>query len=94
MTFLVATQLVDVDHRAAKLDPQIGHVADFIHHGGHVQQRLGRNAADVQAHAAQRGVALDKDHLESQVGRTEGRAVAARAAAQHEHIAARCRRCR
>ena len=52
-----------------------------------MQQRLGGNAAHVQAHAAQGGVALDDDDLEAQVGRAEGGAVAAGAAAEHEHVA-------
>ena len=50
---------------------QVGEMLDLVHHGRHVQQRLGRNAADVQADAAERGIALDQHHLEPQVGRAE-----------------------
>jgi hypothetical protein len=72
---------------APKSTPSGGQVADFVHHRRHVQQRLGGDAAHVQAHAAQGGVALDQNHLEAQVGRAEGGRVAARAAAQHQHVA-------
>jgi hypothetical protein len=85
--FFVAAQLVDVDHGCAKVHAQVGHVADFVHDGGHVQQRLGGDAAHVQAHATQGGVALDDDHLEAQVRSAEGGGVAARATAEHQHVA-------
>jgi hypothetical protein len=44
----------------AEVDAQRRQVADLVHHRRHVQQRLGRDAAHVQAHAAQGGVALDE----------------------------------
>jgi hypothetical protein len=59
----------------------------FFHHRGDVQQRLGRNAADVQADAAEGGVALDDHGLHAEVGRAEGGRVAAGAGAEHEHVA-------
>jgi hypothetical protein len=70
-----------------KLHARHFQVLDFVHHRRHVQQRLGRDAAHVQAHAAQGGVALDQHHLQAQVGRAEGGRVAARATAQHDHVA-------
>ena len=85
--FLVAAQLVDVDHRRAKVHTQRGHVAHLVHHRGHVQQRLGRNAAHIQADAAQRGVALHDHHLQPQVRSAEGGRVAAWATAEHQHVA-------
>ncbi len=83
----MAAQLVDVDLGRAKLDAGHFEVLDLIHHGGHVQQRLGGDAAHVQAHAAQGGVALDQDDLQAQVGGAEGGGVATGATAQHEHVA-------
>jgi hypothetical protein len=62
-------------------------VRHFVHHRCHVQQRLAGNAAHVQAHAAQLGVALHQNDLQTQVGGAEGGAVAAGAAAQHQHVA-------
>ena len=58
----------------------------FADHPGDMQQRLGRNAADVQAHAAEAGVFFDQHHLLAQVGRTERGGVAAGAGAQHQHF--------
>ena len=52
-----------------------------------MQQRLGRNAADVQADAAERRVAFDQHRLHAEVGRAECRGVAARAGAEHQHVA-------
>ena len=59
----------------------------FFHHRGDVQQRLGRNAADVEADAAERRVALDDDRLHAEVGGAEGGRVAAGAGAEDEHFA-------
>jgi hypothetical protein len=92
--FLVAAQLVDVDHGYAEVHAQVGQVAHLVHHGGHVQQRLGRDAAHVQADAAQRGVAFDDDDFQAQVGRAEGGGVAAGATAQHQHVALQVGTCR
>jgi hypothetical protein len=36
-----------------------------VDHRGGVQQRLGRDAADVQAHAAERGIALHQHGLQA-----------------------------
>src|SRR5207249_7740044 len=69
--FLEAAQLVDVDLRRAEGDAMRTHVLHFIHHCGCVQQRLRRNAADVEAYTAQRRVALDKHRLHPKVGRTK-----------------------
>jgi hypothetical protein len=66
---------------------QVAKVADLVHHAGDVQQRLGRDAAHVQAHATEGGVALDDDGLQAQVGGAEGGRIAARAGAQHQHVA-------
>ena len=59
----------------------------FFHDRGDVQQRLGRNAADVEANAAEGGVALNDDRLHAEVGRTEGSGIAAGASAEDEHFA-------
>ena len=100
--FFVRAQLVDADLGRAKVHAQIGHVADLVHHRGHMQQGLGGNAAHVQADPAQGGVALDQNHFQAQVGSTESGGVAARAGAQDQDIAIQvgvaakrgCGRCR
>ncbi|OEZ92696.1 hypothetical protein JAB9_46260 [Janthinobacterium sp. HH107] len=84
--FLVLAYLVDVDRRLGERHARVGHVRRFVDDGCHVQQRLGRDAAHVQAHAAQGGVALDDDRRHAQVGRAERRRIAARTAAKHHHV--------
>ena len=84
---LCARSFVEIDLRRAELDAERGEVRGFVHHGGDVQQRLRRNAADVQAHAAERRVALDQHGLHAEVGRAEGGRVAAGAGAEHQHLA-------
>ena len=83
----VAAQRVDIDSGRAKVDASRRQVAHLIHHRSHMQQRLTGDAAHVQAHAAELGVALDQHNLEAEVGRAEGGAVAAGAAAEHEQVA-------
>ena len=60
---------------------------DLVHYGCHVQQRLRRDAADVQADPAQRCITLDEDHLQTQIGATERGRIAAWAGAEHEQVA-------
>jgi hypothetical protein len=74
---LVGAQLGNVDGRLAKAHAQVSEVLHLVHDRRHMQQRLAGNAAHVEAHASQGRVALDDHHLEPQVGRAEGRRVAA-----------------
>ena len=53
---------------------------------GHVQKRLGGDAADIEADTAQRGARLDEHGLLAEVGGAEGSSVATRAGAQHNHF--------
>ena len=62
------------------------HLARLGDHLGGVQQRLGRDAADVQADPAERRIALDQHHLLAEIGGAERRGVAARPRAQHQHL--------
>ncbi len=84
---LVPEQLGAVDLRFAEADAEVGEVLDLVDHRGDVQQRLRRDAADVEADAAQRRVALDQDHLEAEVGGAEGGRIAAGAGAEHQQVA-------
>ena len=72
---------------APYLMPWSGRRLDLVHHARGVQQRLGRDAADVQAHAAERGVALDQHRLHAEVGAAERGRIAAGAGAEHQHLA-------
>jgi hypothetical protein len=84
---LPAQQGGQIDLRRAERDAVLGERLRFVHHGGNVQQRLRRNATDVETHAAQRRVTLDQHRLHSQVGGAKRGAVAARSGAQDEHLA-------
>ena len=84
---LVGAQLVEVDRGRAIADAVGAEVLHLVHHRGHVQQRLRRDAPDVEAHPAQRGIALDEHRLHAEVGGAEGRRVAAGAGAEDQHVA-------
>jgi hypothetical protein len=62
-------------------------VRGFVDHIGGVQQRLRWNAADIEADAAERGVALDQHGVEAEIGAAERGGIAARAGAEDEHAA-------
>ena len=72
------------------LDAQAGKVLarQLVEFGG-VQQRLGRDAADVQAGAAQGRAALDTGHRQTQLTGPDGRIVPARPAADDDHVVLR-----
>ena len=61
--FLCATQLARSTCGAPKATPTLGEVRDLVDHRGDVQHRLRRDAADVEADAAERRVALDEHDL-------------------------------
>ena len=84
---LPAAELRAIDLRRRKDDPAVAHVCRILDHLGGMQQGLGGNAADVQAHAAENRPALDERDLESQIGGAEGRGVAARSRAEDDEIA-------
>src|SRR5690625_2218627 len=54
---------------------------------GSMQQRFRRNAANIEANAAQRGVTLDQDSFQAQISGTKGGCITARASANHHHVA-------
>ncbi len=53
---------------------------------GRVQQRLGRNAADVQAGATQLGIFFDDGGLQAVLAGAHRRRVATGAAPDHNHV--------
>ena len=81
-----SAQRVQVDGRRGEDQPVAGHLLGLGDHLGRVQQRLGRDAAHVQADPAERTAAVDHDDLLAQVGGPERRGVAARSGAEHEHL--------
>ena len=85
--FLVTAQRVNVHFGRPKINAECRHVADLVDHGGHMQQRLGRDAAHVQADATELGVALDQHHFQAEVSGAKRCTVAARAGAEHQQVA-------
>ena len=84
---LETAQLVNVDLRRLIHDAVMGHGLGLVHHRRRVQQGLRRDAADVQAHAAQRGVTLHQHRLHAEIGGPEGGGITARTRAEHQHLA-------
>lgn len=84
---LEPTQLVEIELRRTEGDAMVGEMLDLVDHGCRVQQRLARDAADIEADAAERVVALDQHGLHAEVGGTEGGGVAAGTGAQNQHVA-------
>ena len=64
------------------------HLARIFNDLRGVQQRLGRNAADVEAHAAECLPALDQRDLEPEIRGAKGRGVTAGPRAQHQQLRA------
>ena len=85
----VGLHLRPIDRRAFALEAHIGKVVfGFVQHMRGMQQRLGRDTADVQAGAAQRLAALDTGGFEAQLGAADGGYIAAGAGADDDDIVA------
>ena len=90
---LVAAQLVERDLRLAEVDAEIRRMRGFVDHRRRMQQRLRRNAADVEADAAERGIAFDQHRIQAQIGGAERGGIAAGTGAEHDDAGIRCRPC-
>src|SRR6185369_5723088 len=83
---LPAAQPVDVDLRLAERDPLALALLGLGDHARDVEQRLGRDAADVEADPAEPLVALDEDDLQAEVRGAERGRVAARPGAEDDDL--------
>src|SRR5262245_34316581 len=63
-----------------------GKVLRLVDDLGGMQERLRRNAADIETHAPERRPALDQCHFPAEIGSSEGGSIAARAGPQHEDL--------
>ena len=84
--FFITAQLVYIDFGFAEFDAVFHQVFHFINHGSIVQQRFRRDAAHVQAHAAQGAVLLDDGGFQAFVGCGKCGGITAGAAAQYHHV--------
>ena len=71
---------------AANDEPGVAHLLGFGDHLGGVQQRLGRDAADVEAHPAQRAAGVDHHDLLAEVGGPERGGVATGPGAEDQDL--------
>ena len=90
-TFFERAQLGHVDLRLAILHAKTRRVAGFGNHRRHMQQRLGRNAAAIEAHSAGVLLAVDEGDVKTEVGTEESRGVTTRSAADHCNFYVRIR---
>ncbi len=65
---LPGAKLVDVDLGVGERDAELGRILGLGEHLGGVKKSLGRNAADVEANAADPLMALDQRDLEPKIG--------------------------
>src|SRR3546814_3747718 len=70
--------------RLAEVDAVVARVLRLVDHRRRVQQRLGGNAADVEADATELRMTLDQHGVEAEVGRAERCGVAAGAGAEDD----------
>ena len=75
----------EVHARRTGLDAEVGGVLDVAVHGGGLEERLGGDAAPVEARAAE-GVHLDQCHLGAGRSGVEGAGVAARTSSDEDEI--------
>ncbi len=84
---LVRAQLREVDRGRRERHAEVGEVRGLVDDLRDVQQRLRRDAADVQADPAERLVALDEDRLQAEVRGAERGRVTAGSRAEDHHLA-------
>ena len=83
---LEVAQLVEIDLGLAELDAEILRVRRLADHVGDVQQRLGRDAAAIDADAAGILLRIDERDLHPAVGRVEGGCVSAGTGADDDKL--------
>ena len=83
---LPVAQLARVDLRSAETHAVLRHRLRILDDPRGVQQRLGRDAADIEADAAERREALDQCDAQAKVGGAECGRIASRTGAQHDEV--------
>ena len=82
-------ELPRIDRGTAELDPELARIVRFPDDARRMQQCLGRNAADVQTHAAEFRPALDERDLHAEIRSAERRRVPPGPGAEHHELPAR-----
>src|SRR5208337_667423 len=89
--FLECAQLCQVDFRLGKFHTPTRRVLALVDQRRYVEQRLGRNAAAIQANSARVLFRIDEGDVEAEVGTEESRGVTTRAAAHYRNFYVRVR---
>src|SRR3546814_7975912 len=84
---LEGAQLVERELRLSEVDAVVAGVLRLVDHRRRVQQRLGGNAADVEADATELRMTLHQHGVEAEVSRAERGGVAAGAGAEDDDSA-------
>ena len=74
---LVGAHAIQIDARGIKLNPEMFRLLGLAQNLCAMKQRLGGDAAPVQAHAAGIGLGIDQGHVHTQVCGQKGRGIAA-----------------
>jgi hypothetical protein len=82
----IVAQLFEVELRLSERQAPGRGLFGLLDDPGDVQERLRRNAAAIETHSTQARVGIDERGLEPMIGGENGGGVAARAAADHEHL--------
>ena len=82
---------VGIERGLAELDPMRAHRGRLVDDLGDVQQRLRRDAADVEADAAERLPGVDQHDAPPEIGGAERRGVAAGTCAEDENVGLKIR---
>ena len=82
----VGAQHIDIEFRLRVFDTVGSQVAYFIDNGSIVQQRFGRDTADVQANAAQSFVTFNDGNFQAFVSSGKCSRITARAATQYNYV--------
>ena len=76
--FLPLPHLSDVNYGLSEADAMLFHGFRILDHLGKVQESLGRDAPDVEANSAKRGVTFNNYRVQSKVSAAEGGGVTSR----------------
>ena len=90
----VSAKPVEIDLRRSECHPVCLGRGGIVDHFGHVEQRLGRDASDIEAHAPEHTVALDQRHALAEIGAAKGGGVATGPAAEDDDVEVPVRHCR
>ena len=83
---LPAAQLGEIDFGLGEGDAVLAEIRGLVDDLGRMQQRLGGDAADIEADAAEHRPAFDQHHPGAEIGGAEGGGIAAGTGAEHQNL--------